>query len=91
METELATIIPDSKLKNKLLNNNNPERKEENMHDVQLNYTQSNCLSKLFFFWPRYALKKSNKGNLTQNDVCHVSHKQSIDYEIPQNDTKNTL
>ena len=82
METELATIIPDSKLKNKLLNNNNPERKEENMHDVQLNYTQSNCLSKLFFFWPRYALKKSNKGNLTQNDVCHVSHKQSIDYEI---------
>ena len=81
METELTNIVPDSKLKRKLLNNNNSERTED-VHDAQLNYTQSNCLSKLFFFWPRYALKKSNKGNLTQKDVCHVSHEQSIDYEI---------
>ena len=80
METELTNIVPNSKLKKKLLNNNNnTERTQEN---IQLNYTQSNWLSKLFFFWPRYALKKSNKGNLTQKDVCHVSHKQSIDYEI---------
>ena len=77
METELTSIVPDSKLKRKLLNNNNSERTED-VHDSQLNYTQSNCLSKLFFFWPRYALKKSNKGNLSQKDVCHVTHEQSI-------------
>lgn len=79
METELTNIVPDSKLKKKLLNNNNTERPEKKIH---LNYTKSNCFSKLFFFWSRFALKKSNKGNLTHDDVCHVSQEQSINYEI---------
>ena len=47
-----------------------------------INYTQSNCLSKLFFYWPSHIFKIANKGTLRHEDVCHVSEKQSIKYEI---------
>ena len=107
METELTNIVPDSKLKTKLINNDKHDKKDKgqyqeinnskideninhherikrkkNIDNININYTKSNCLSKLFFFWPRSALKKSNKGVLTQNDVCRVSEKQSINFEI---------
>ena len=54
-----------------------------------INYSQSNCLSKLFFYWPRHIFKIANKGTLRHEDVCHVSEKQSIKYEITK--IKNTF
>ena len=50
--------------------------------NYNVNYSKSNCLSRLFFFWPRYIFKIANKGTLTHEDVCEVSEKQSIKYEI---------
>ena len=50
--------------------------------NYNVNYSQSNCLSKLFFYWPRHIFKIANKGTLKHEDVCHVSEKQSIKYEI---------
>ena len=53
------------------------KRKNKNV-----NYSQSNCLSKLFFYWPSHIFKIANRGTLRHEDVCHVSEKQSIKYEI---------
>ena len=50
--------------------------------NYNVNYSQSNCLSKLFFYWPRHIFKIANKGTLKHEDVCHVSEKQSIKHEI---------
>ena len=97
METELSNIVPNSKLDTKLLSNNinkiekKHQKKEINnskenikkkTKNSNINYTKSNCLSKLFFCWTRIALRKSLKEALTQEDVCNVSDKQSINYEI---------
>ena len=50
--------------------------------NTNVNYSKSNCLSKLFFYWPSHIFKIANKGTLRHEDVCHVSEKQSIKYEI---------
>ena len=50
--------------------------------NTNVNYSQSNFLSRLFFCWPRHIFKIANKGTLTHEDVCDVSEKQSIKYEI---------
>ena len=50
--------------------------------NLNVNYSQSNFLSKLFFYWPKHIFKIANKGTLRHEDVCHVSEKQSIKYEI---------
>ena len=50
--------------------------------NYNVNYSQSNFLSRLFFYWPRHIFKIANKGTLKHEDVCHVSEKQSIKYEI---------
>ena len=50
--------------------------------NTNVNYSQSNCLSKLFFYWPSHIFKIANRGTLTHEDVCHVSEKQSIKNEI---------
>ena len=55
-------------------------RKRKTNYNV--NYSRSNCLSRLFFYWPRHIFKIANKGTLTHEDVCEVSEKQSIKYEI---------
>ena len=60
-----------------------------NKNNTNVNFSKSNCLSKLFFFWPRTALQKSSKEILTQKDVCNVSDEQSINYEIKK--IKNTF
>ena len=57
------------------------KKKRSNNH-INLNYSKSNCLSKLFFYWPVRIFKKANRGTLTHEDVCHVSEKQSIKCEI---------
>ena len=57
-------------------------RKQRDHTHINVNYTKSNCLSKLFFYWPRQIFKISNKGTLRHEDVCNVSKEQSIKYEI---------
>ena len=62
-----------------------PNISEENLPNkipVNLNYTKSNCFSKLFFYWPHNIFKLANKGNLKHEDICHLSPEQSINYEI---------
>ena len=53
-------------------------KKPKNNTNINVNYAKSNCLSRLFFFWPRQIFKISNKGLLTHEDVCNVSKEQSI-------------
>ena len=65
-------------LNNKKINNSN-----------KINYSKSNCLSKLFFTWVTTALQKSKQKTLLQEDVCKVSQEQSINFEI--NKIKNTF
>ena len=104
MEAELTNIVPNSKLKTKLINIDKEQKKHPNQYlelsnskieedlvrernkskkrNSNINYSKSNCLSKLIFYWPKLALKKSNKGILTHDDVCQVTEKQSINFEI---------
>ena len=67
----------------------NINKYKPNLKNKNINYSKSNCLSKLFFFWARSALQKSKKKILIQEDVCKVSEEQSINYEI--NKIKNTF
>ncbi len=53
-------------------------KKPKSNTNINVNYAKSNCLSRLFFFWPRSIFKISNKGLLTHEDVCNVSKEQSI-------------
>ncbi len=71
--------ITKLKIKNFLKGKRN---KQKSHTHINVNYTKSNCLSKLFFFWPRQIFKISNKGTLTHEDVCNVSKEQSIKNEI---------
>ena len=67
------------KIKNILKGKRNKKKKHSH---INVNYTRSNCLSKLFFYWPRKIFKIANKGNLTHEDVCNVSKEQSIKFEM---------
>ena len=41
----------------------NINKYKPNLKNKNINYSKSNCLSKLFFFWARSALQKSKKKN----------------------------
>ena len=56
--------------------------KSQNIEPKYLNYSKSNCFSRLFFYWPKQIFKIANKGQLKHEDVCNVSREQSIKYEI---------
>ena len=56
---------------------------------TNLNYSQSNFFSRLFFHWARHVFRISNKGTLTHEDVCNVSKEQSIKYNIDK--VRNTF
>ena len=70
-----------TKLKIKNILKGKRKKKKKHSH-INVNYARSNCLSKLFFYWPRKIFKIANKGNLTHEDVCNVSKEQSIKFEM---------
>ena len=57
-------------------------KKQKSNTNLDVNYSKSNFLSRLFFFWPSNVFKISNKGNLTHEEVCNVSKEQSIKNDI---------
>ena len=66
-------------------------RRKKRKKNIQtnLNYSQSNFFSRLFFYWTRNIFSISNRGLLTHEDVCNVSKEQSIKYNIEK--VKNTF
>ena len=62
------------------------KRKNKGSTSTFVNYTRSNCLSRLFFYWPSQIFSKPK---LRHEDVCNVSKEQSIQYEIGK--VKNTF
>ena len=75
---EKPKVIRKLKIKNYLFK----RRKKRSKNHINLNYSKSNCLSKLFFYWPMQIFKIANRGTLTHEDVCNISEKQSIKNEI---------
>ena len=46
------------------------------------NYTKSNIFSRLFFLWPKTAIRISNKRALEIDDVGYISKEQSLKYNL---------
>ena len=78
-EKEKPKKVTRLKIKNFL---KGKRKKPKNNTHINVNYSKSNCLSRLLFFWPSQIFKISNKGTLTHEDVCNISEDQSIKHEI---------
>ena len=78
-EKEKPKKVTRLKIKNFL---KGKRKKPKNNNHINVNYSKSNCLSRLLFFWPSQIFKISNKGTLTHEDVCNISEEQSIKHEI---------
>lgn len=77
---ELKIKSPKQKAIKLKVNEKIKKRKgNKSSNPVYVNYTKSNCLSRLFFHWPSQIFSKPK---LRHEDVCNVSKEQSIEYDI---------
>ena len=63
-------------------NRESKAEKKKKIANANVNYANSNFLSRLFFFWLRHAVLRANKGTLDSEDVSQVSEEQSLNYSI---------
>ena len=79
VENGFFSSNPKEEIESLKINSIPVEKIQKNKKNIlPVNYTQSTFFSKIFYFWANPILALANKRPLENEDVCQISHAQSV-------------